>query len=308
MTEIGVRTATAADVPALTALWAAAFDPPLAPDAWLADPRHLANTVIAQLDGAVVGSVYGVMKLLREDAGAVARVHAIGSVAVSEAARGRGVARTLMTASLAEADRRGAEWSLLFTGTPGVYASSGYEQIRMNRSHLAAVWTGCEVPDSWRAGTDVVGVRPATRDVLAEVEPLLREARAGRVSMLALRENADLDVAAVRARGMTAVITPGAFALVRESDGRGVIEEIAWRRGAEGDAHAVLAAIADRFAAAGVSAVEVVIPDDASLVAVVAPFVPGLVAAPDETAMIRPLARVARLGALPIAWSALDYV
>ncbi len=137
MTGVEVRTATDADVLALTTLWAEAFDPPLAPDAWLADPDHLANTVVAVLDGVVVGSVYGVPKLSRESDGSVAHVHAIGSVAVSAAARGRGIARTLMTASLAEAERRGADWSLLFTGTPGVYASSGFAQIRMNRSHVA---------------------------------------------------------------------------------------------------------------------------------------------------------------------------
>ncbi len=153
-----------------------------------------------------------------------------------------------------------------------------------------------------------VRVRPATRELLATLEPLLREARSGRASLLALRETADLDVAAVRARGLDAFLTDDAYALVRESDGRGVIEEIAWRPGAEAGAHAILAVITDRFAAAGVSEIEVVIPDDPRLVAVIAGVIPGLVPAPDETAMIRPLARAARLGTAPIAWSALDYI
>ena len=100
MSAVVVRSARAEDQPALAALWAAAFTPPLAPDQWLVDDERLSHTLVAEDDEGVCGSIYGLPKSLRESDGAVARVHAIGSVAVAERARGRGLARRLVAATL----------------------------------------------------------------------------------------------------------------------------------------------------------------------------------------------------------------
>lgn len=89
MSAVVVRSARAEDQPALAALWAAAFTPPLAPDQWLVDDERLSHTLVAEDDEGVCGSIYGLPKRLRESGGGVAQVHAIGSVAVAERARGR---------------------------------------------------------------------------------------------------------------------------------------------------------------------------------------------------------------------------
>jgi len=129
MSAVVVRSARAEDQPALAALWAAAFTPPLAPDQWLVDDERLSHTLVAEDDEGVCGSIYGLPKRLRESDGRVAHVHAIGSVAVAERARGRGLARRLVAATLDAAGD--ADWALLFTGTPEVYRSSGFTTFSM---------------------------------------------------------------------------------------------------------------------------------------------------------------------------------
>ena len=111
MSETTIREARAEDQDALTALWATAFTPALAPDQWLVDDERLRHTLVASDEAGLYGSIYGLPKRLREEDGGVARVHAIGSVAVAERARGRGLARRLVAATLHAAGD--ADWALL---------------------------------------------------------------------------------------------------------------------------------------------------------------------------------------------------
>ena len=53
MSAVVVRSARAEDQPALAALWAAAFTPPLAPDQWLVDDERLSHTLVAEDDEGV---------------------------------------------------------------------------------------------------------------------------------------------------------------------------------------------------------------------------------------------------------------
>src|SRR5690606_35735254 len=126
-----IRTAQETDVAALVALWESAFERRLTPDQWLVDDERWAHTLVAVDGDGICGSIWGLPKRLREADGGTARVHCIGSVAVADRARGRGLARRLVGASLASASE--ADWALLFTGTPDVYRSNGFESFELRR-------------------------------------------------------------------------------------------------------------------------------------------------------------------------------
>lgn len=295
-----IRAARTEDQSALTALWATVFTPPLAPDQWLIDDDRLAHTLVAEDDRGVCGSIYGLPKRLREDDGGVADVHAIGSVAVAGRARGQGLARRLVAATLDTAGD--AEWALLFTGTPEVYRSSGFETFVMART-LTGPWSAPtprkdEGRVDGRVERETVGLGSfrSLRDVY-------EHSRAGRVVLAPVRSDRDAAMAEVRMRGAT---------LYRRVEGSTVLGYvIAERRGDVGvllesavlpDSARVrddlLSAVAADWALAGVSSCELAVPalpeEEPSLHA----FAPQAVRQDDRTGMIRPLRRAARLNGI----------
>ncbi|MFJ6215883.1 GNAT family N-acetyltransferase [Streptomyces sp. NPDC092296] len=130
------RTAVPADEPALQALWAAAFDAPQVPELWGRDAGRHRRTFVAAEDGRVVSVVHYLPRPIRSAAGTVDRVGCVGSVATLPEARGRGHVRHLLAAAVRTMAEDGCGWSLLFTGTPRVYETSGWSVFPL------PAWTG----------------------------------------------------------------------------------------------------------------------------------------------------------------------
>ena len=291
-----LRPAVAADAAPLAALWATAFSPPLPPDQWLVDPDRLAHTIVAVDEEGVTGSIYGLPKRLREDDGAVASVHCIGSVAVADRARGRGIARRLVTATLESAGRAGADWALLFTGTPEVYRSSGFETFTMRRS-LTGPWgaaggaTDAGTPD---AGSSDAAVRrdPVRLDQLLTGAEAYEGSRAG-VVLAPVRSAQDWAMAAVRLDGMTLYRTDGGYAVAEVRDGLGVLAELAAVDPRARDV--LLEAVAADWRAGGAVRVDIAVPDRAEDVVAVRGFAPAAQPVRDGTGMTRPVRRSPRI-------------
>lgn len=124
-----LRTATPDDVPALYALWERAFDAPLMVPVYETDDGRLDRTHVAvdPHDGRVVGSVYWTPRELGGPDGGTLRAGGVANVATAPEARGRGLVRALLSRAVEQMGRDGADVALLFTGTPDVYRSSGFE-------------------------------------------------------------------------------------------------------------------------------------------------------------------------------------
>ncbi|WP_258134273.1 GNAT family N-acetyltransferase [Microbacterium sp. MYb45] len=289
-----IRAARATDQQALAALWATAFTPPLSPDQWLVDDERLAHTRVAEDDEGLCGSIYGLPKRLRESDGGIAAVHAIGSVAVAERARGQGLARRLVAATLQAAGD--ADWALLFTGTPEVYRSSGFETFSMART-VAGPWraaTPAAVGTEGRVVRESVGLGS-----LRPVREVYERSRSDLV-LAPVRGDRDWAMAEVRLRGATLYrriegSTVVGYAVAEPRGGVGVLLESAVLPGADGARDDLLAAIAVDWASAGVTSCELAVPalpeEDRALRA----FAPEAVRQDDRTGMIRPLRRAARL-------------
>ncbi|MFE6996240.1 GNAT family N-acetyltransferase [Microbacterium sp. NPDC057659] len=281
-----LRPAVAADAAPLAALWATAFTPPLRPDQWLVDAERFAHTIVAVDDEGVIGSIYGLPKRLREDGGAAAAVHCIGSVAVADRARGRGIARRLVAATLEAAEHSGADWVLLFTGTPDVYRSSGFETFAMRRA-LAGPWRDA-------AETSDVEVRrsPVSAETLASLAVVYERSRSG-VVLAPVRSPQDWAMATVRLDGMTLYRLADGYALAQARDGLGTVAELV--APTDGRTGALLGEIAADWRDAGVLRCDIAIPDRAADLAAVRAFAPAAEWTPDATGMTRPLGRTPRI-------------
>ncbi|WP_144881551.1 GNAT family N-acetyltransferase [Microbacterium paraoxydans] len=296
MSAVVVRSARAEDQPALAALWAAAFTPPLAPDQWLVDDERLSHTLVAEDDEGVCGSIFGLPKRLRESDGGVARVHAIGSVAVAERARGRGLARRLVAATLDAAGD--ADWALLFTGTPDVYRSSGFTTFSMPRAFTGPWAASATAPEPASVARECVGL-----GVLGLLREVYERSRTGVVVLAPVRGDRDWTMAEVRLRGATlyrlaeAEATVG-YAVAEVRDGIGLLHESATDPTVADPAavrHTLLEAVAADWAAAGVRTCELAVPALAAEEAAVRAFAPAGGRQDDRTGMIRPLRREARV-------------
>ncbi|MFJ8397972.1 GNAT family N-acetyltransferase [Streptomyces sp. NPDC094144] len=126
-----VRTATPADDPALAALWKRCFEAPHLAALHALDPDRHRHTFVAQNDAGegIDAVVVYVPRLIRDADGAPRRVGGIGSVATRPEARGQGLVRRLLVAAERTMTAEQCAWSLLFTGTPGVYRSSGWQEF-----------------------------------------------------------------------------------------------------------------------------------------------------------------------------------
>lgn len=123
-----LRPATATDVPSLYSLWAHTFDAPLMVPVYETDDDRLTRTVVAvDAGGTVVASACWTPRVLTAADGSRAlRAGCVANVATAPEARGQGLVRRTLAAALAQMDAAGTDVSLLFTGTPDVYRSSGY--------------------------------------------------------------------------------------------------------------------------------------------------------------------------------------
>lgn len=124
-----LRTATPGDLPSLYALWDRAFDAPLMVPVYETDDGRLDRTHVAVEpdDGRVVGSVYWTPRELGGPDGDTLRAGGVANVATAPEARGRGLVRALLSRAVEQMERAGTHVALLFTGTPDVYRSSGFE-------------------------------------------------------------------------------------------------------------------------------------------------------------------------------------
>lgn len=295
MNEPVIRTAREDDQGGLTALWATAFTPPLAPDQWLLDDQRLARTLVAEDDEGLCGSIHGMPKGLREDDG-IAEVLAIGSVAVAERARGRGLARRLVAAALERAGR--AEWALLFTGTPEVYRSSGFEAFSMARILVGPWRAPASSPDAGRVVRETVGA--GSLETVREAYELSRE---GRVVLAPVRGDRDWSMAEARLNGATLYRAieddrTVAYAVARISGDVGLLLECAMVPGiyhAEDRWHELLGPLAADWAAAGVASCEAAIPALPEEEHAIRAFAPEARRQEDRTGMIRPIRRAARV-------------
>lgn len=306
-----IRPATTADEPALARLWATAFTPALTPDQWLVDAQRHAHTLVAEDGDGLCGSIYGVRKRLREQDGATAVVHAIGSVAVDARARGRGLARRLVAASLETAGD--ADWALLFTGTPEVYRSSGFETFAMDRV-LAGPWGDPGRGADAASVTDAVPGAVRRHDLdgsgaLRVVCSAYERSRDG-LTLAPVRSARDWAMAEVRLRGARLYTHPdadGSYIVAAVRGGTGVVIEAALPDSddadgvhgtgtdADGIRRALLAAVAADWTAAGVTACDIAVPARTADERAVAAFAPEAGRIADRTGMTRALRRLPRL-------------
>lgn len=135
------RTADASDGPALRALWREVFPSathvvPL----YEQDPGRADRTFLACEGDTPVAVVYWLPRPVRGLAGTVHRVGCVSSVATLPRARGQGLVRHLLglaAESMTEAD---CAWSLLFTGTPGVYPDwTVFDRVHVRGTFAAVV-------------------------------------------------------------------------------------------------------------------------------------------------------------------------
>ncbi|MEO3778370.1 GNAT family N-acetyltransferase [Micromonospora sp. B11E3] len=150
------RPATPADVPSLHATWDEAFTDAHVTQLYAHDPGRLPRTFVAVEAGTVVAAVYYLPRRVRNAAGGVDLVGGVANVATRVRARGRGHVRRLLDLALTAMAADGCAWSLLFTGAPGVYLSSGYRPFTLHhRSGRPAA--AAPPPPGWtvQAGSEV---------------------------------------------------------------------------------------------------------------------------------------------------------
>lgn len=255
------RTTTPADEPALRALWDTCFDAPQITALHALDPDRHRHTFVAESGpgGGIDAVVVYVPRLIRDAHGTPRRVGGIGSVATRPEARGRGLVRLLLAEAVRTMVAEECAWSLLFTGTPGVYRGSGWQEFRSTYTEGAVTAT---------APTGAYRVREATAADRAAVTGLHAAAHATR-PLTSLRAPEDW---AVR---VPAWYGPPERSLVAEDPATGAVvgwlvaqytqecAEVREFAGAAGCLDDLLAAVAGRARAAGIGRARVRLPGTA---------------------------------------------
>ncbi|MFE3150077.1 GNAT family N-acetyltransferase [Streptomyces sp. NPDC059218] len=284
-----IRTATPADDPALAALWRRCFDAPQIADLHALDPDRHRHTFVAQSaeregEGIDAVVVY-VPRLIRDANGTPQRVGGIGSVATRPEARGQGLVRRLLEAAEHTMTAEGCAWSLLFTGTPGVYRGSGWQEF------AGAYTEGTLAPSPVAGG---LRIRPATVRDAAEVAALHRE------------YNADRPLSSVRAAEDWAVRVPAWYgpldrSLVAQDPVSGALVgwlvarhegeclEVREFAGAPGSLEGLFAAAGERGRAAGLSRARVRLPDGPGVRAALPVLLEDTWRVTERVGMARPL-------------------
>ncbi|MFF1925313.1 GNAT family N-acetyltransferase [Streptomyces sp. NPDC058221] len=282
-----VRTATPADDPALSALWRRCFKATHLADLHRLDPDSHRHTFVAQNDAGkgIDAVVVYVPRLIRDANGTPQRVGGIGSVATRPEARGQGLVRRLLVAAERTMTAEQCAWSLLFTGTPGVYRSSGWEEF-------ASTYTEGTLAPS--AGAGAFRVRAAAPQDAVEVAVLHRAYNAKRpLSSLRAREDWAVRVPAWYGGhdGLLVAEDPATGALAgwvaaRHEEDCVEVREFA---GADGCLGPLLAAAGSRGRAAGLTRARVRIPDAPGVRAALPALLADARQVTEHVGMARPL-------------------
>jgi predicted N-acetyltransferase YhbS len=282
-----IRTATPADEPALAALWRRCFDAPQIAGLYALDPDRHRHTFVAQsAEGEGIDAVVvHVPRLIRDAHGTPQRVGGIGSVATRPEARGRGLVRRLLEAAEHTMTAEGCAWSLLFTGTPGVYRGSGWQEF--GSTYTEGTLVPSPDPGEFR-------IRPATARDLAGVAALHHA------------YNADRPLSSVRAAEDWAVRVPAWYgpverSLVAEDPESGALVgwlvaqhegeylEVREFAGAPESLGGLFAAAGERGRAAGLSRARVRLPDGPGVRAALPVLLADTWRVTERVGMARPL-------------------
>ncbi|GLY79092.1 GNAT family N-acetyltransferase [Actinoallomurus iriomotensis] len=158
---IEFRTALPEDRDSLYRVWAACFDAPHIVPLYESEPGRYDRTFVAAGDDGVHAVVYYVPRRIRNATGGVDLVGGVANVATRPDARGRGHIKRLLSMALNAMASEGCAWSLLFTGTPGVYANAGWSTFELRH------------PSGTLAGAAAPGTRTTTRRVGPDAWPAL---------------------------------------------------------------------------------------------------------------------------------------
>src|SRR4051812_44006588 len=124
MTEY--RMAVPGDRASLYRVWATCFDAPHIVPLYESEPDRHRRTFVAAGDDGVHAVVHYVRRRIRNATGGTDLVGGVANVATRPDACGRGHIKRLLHLAVTAMAADGCAWSLLFTGTPGVYASAGW--------------------------------------------------------------------------------------------------------------------------------------------------------------------------------------
>ncbi|MER6106519.1 GNAT family N-acetyltransferase [Streptomyces sp. NPDC001832] len=282
-----IRTATAADDPALAHLWQLCFDALHIADLHALDPDRHRHTFIAQNGpgGGIDAVVVYVPRLIRDAYGTPQRVGGIGSVATRPEARGQGLVRRLLVEAERAMMAEQCAWSLLFTGTPGVYRGSGWQEF--GSTYSEGTLADVAAPGAFR-------VRAASAKDAIEVAALHHAYNANRpLSSLRAPEDWAVRVPAWYGALDRSLVAkdPGSGALVGwiVAQHEGECVEVREFAGAPECLGELFAAVGERARAAGLSRARVRIPDGPE----VRSALPALLAYPrsveEHVGMARPL-------------------
>ncbi|HEY0699114.1 MAG TPA: GNAT family N-acetyltransferase, partial [Micromonospora sp.] len=167
---VAYRPATPADVPSLHATWAASFAEEHVVGLWSGDPGRFGRTFVAVgAELGVLAAVYWLPRRVRDATGGVDLVGGLANVATRPSARGRGHVRRLLDLALAAMAADGCAWSLLFTGTPGVYASSGFRTFSLSYPAGLPAHPGVP-PAGWTVSPESLAGWPELAGVHAEFD------------------------------------------------------------------------------------------------------------------------------------------
>ncbi|MGN5636735.1 GNAT family N-acetyltransferase [Streptomyces sp. AC154] len=282
-----VRTATPADDPALAALWKRCFDSPQLAALHALDPDRHRHTFVAQNDvgEGIDAVVVYVPRLIRDVDGTPRRVGGIGSVATRPEARGQGLVRRLLAAAECTMTAEQCAWSLLFTGTPGVYRGSGWQEFASGYTEGTLAPSSAPEPYPVRAAT--------ARDAVE-------------VAALHHAYNARRPLSSLRAPEDWAVRVPAWYGALEQSlvardpvsgaltgwivaQHAGDYVEVREFAGTEACLGALFAAVGSRAAAAGLTRVRVRIPDSPGMRAALPTLLADARQVSEHVGMARPL-------------------
>ncbi|GAB1511304.1 GNAT family N-acetyltransferase [Actinophytocola sp. KF-1] len=261
--------------PALHALWRQVF-----PDAghvaplYGQDPGRADRTFLAYDGDGPVAVVYWLPRQVRGLGGAVHLVGCVSSVATLPRARGQGLVRRLLAMAVESMTAHGCAWSLLFTGTPGVYAGwTVFDRVHVRGTFAA----GAPERPGWTAGSARLDAWPVLADLHARSPRPLTTVRSPEdwVARVPVWYGRGHEILLVREHG-----TPVAYAV---ADWRtGDVVEFAARPDATRPLFEAVARAAGRR---GVAAGRLLAPPEAALPALFATWSPEV----DRTGMVRPL-------------------